>query len=315
MPNSYDKLRANSSCSSQVQSEAGSEPSRSATCFDLLHGSYKTVHEYMISSRPFGMRIVDGKVTLVKGAASMAGIRPGDELQKINKAPVCSKTWADKFARIGVPFTITLVRFHCGSAPCSTSPSQGFDTETGMVRKTPQMSRVPEKGEAAEGLISDYSPYSIIAGRISRHLSPNKTNVLVDVLDEESKKSQKASESSGSTDNVADAASQLLELCPAVPQLLEPTGRKTESPSSSGKPPRLELPFPSFYVPDSIYAGRLCRQKSPHKTKQDIWDKDTPKALGELFTDYAKEPPKPKSIVPQEAPSHLSDQLSDITLA
>lgn len=289
IPSSYDKLRANSSCSSH-RSEA-SEPSRSATCFDLLHGSYKTVHEYMISSRPFGMRIVDGKVTLVKGAASKAGIRPGDELQKINKFPVCSKTWADKFAHIDVPFTITLLRFHCGSAACSTSPSQGYDTETGMVRMTPQMSRVPEKGGA---LNTDYSPYNIVAGRISRHLSPNKTNVLVDVLDEAPQKTPKSSESNSATDNVTD--------------------RIKETPNSSGKAPKVELP--SFYVPDSIYAGRLCRQKSPHKTKQDkdTWDKDTPKALGELLTDYAKEPPKPKSIVPQEAPSHLSDMLSDITL-
>lgn len=290
--NSNDRFRTSSVCSRD-----SSEPSHSATCFDLLCGSYKTVHEYEITARPFGMRIVDGKVTLVKGAASKAGIRPGDELQKIDKDRVCAKTWAAKFTTISVPFTITLMRFHCGSSSaCSTSPNQGYgyDTETGMVRMTSRVGGQPEKGET---LFSSYSPYNIIAGRISRHRSPHGAKSNASHFPPTPSDEKAASRNEGSESNHVSTSSK--------------SGNK-DVPQTGIQPPKIKI-SKKMYVPESIYAGRLCRQKSPHKSKHH--DKATPTGLEDTSERRQSTPPKPKAaIMPQEPPSCLSDMLSDITL-
>lgn len=354
---SLDSSSHDRRCSS-VCSYTMSEGSRS-TCLDILHelsaqtrdNSYKTMHEYEINVRPFGMRLTDLVVSHLKGAASKTGIRLGDELEKINGKAVSADTWASVFSTIETPFTITLVRVHKGSIGRS-EPSRGYDTETGIARKHPRALNSTPNSVSVD-TIQSYNSDNIIAGKIPRHLSPKRSLETRSYFKRGNDPSPRAPSpplplSSASSDGSQPRSTPRNGLPSLEP--IEETATQTPLPSAS---PRLLGPPSIPYCSDSIYAGRLRRESSPHKPDKNtvggeegsrIKDTETPKGISLVLcetetptavvvldprssTDTAATPdlapgaaespskhPPSIDIAPVEAPSHIMENLPDIKL-
>lgn len=165
-----------------------SPSSQSPTCLDLLFCSYRNTIDFVVTRRPFGMRIADMRVKIVRkgGEAHRLGIAPNDRLLQIDGKPVDRKSWNRAFATKPCPFTISMERLvYPGDSVATPLVShRSYDdtqympckSESTTSARTPV--EVPERGRPSPSLhlpfLSHYSASDILAGRLHREKSPTK---------------------------------------------------------------------------------------------------------------------------------------------